>query len=271
MRLKKHAMRQRGRFSNGANYEIVLDTIRKCLTPTTNTQFNKVFRDNHNINAVEDMRKLEKDMHKTKKAFLKSELVTTDKQDCFFKTLLDTVSRNYQTTHELILPTSWFLLRSVMVDVYGISRLLTVGWDVAKVHERLTTRLCANVSRPTKAIVYLGDTHVQIWRDILLQCTDFKQTFEQDEYKRGTFLNHKIIHIPKHIRKPLIWEMNTLLFNTIMDMQPADRYAQLASLTNRTLRHFFQPWLLSHPSLDIPPDLPRNLAICVDNVKRIRV
>ena len=196
-RLRKNGMKQHSDITNGNSHEKVVDTIAQCVEFSASTklmvEFARVLTKNHDVHSKKDIRVLCTNLTRARKSFNKSVFCSNKKR--FFEVFLEALQTHYKPpNHDFMIESSWFLLQSAIVDLYSICRLCVVKWHASENHHRRQpAHMCADKERVQTAIVYMGDTHIQMMREILTKCLAARMWLEQDHFCNGAILDNKTI------------------------------------------------------------------------------
>lgn len=149
----------------------------------------------------------------------------------------------------------WFFLRTMMTDIYGLSRLYRKDKENRNVNRfefHRFTKICGNSPyEPRHVICYLGDYHAKVWRAVITGMDEENYVITQDQPFHDM---NRVMVFPSDVKKPFmqpVWDDPQKLFkytiNRKRDLQDSDSYYKtnffLMSLSPKIIDEYYVTYI----------------------------
>jgi len=207
--------------------------------------FHEVMRTFHSMDNTQDIEVLLSEFMRMFNAFQKSSLTSENFAVVFAKACLRHDSPRVTKRHS----SKWFIFRTCMTDIYGLSRLFRQKMTpLSKRHQaQLPTTVCQeNGATVKKAIVYIGEHHARIWQDVIVH---LQRDATQHETWKQKNKKTRSLHFDAFANKPLfdsLWADDPQsIFADWMRRTAKDSITMqhLGLVSTRTISKFYVPFL----------------------------
>ena len=229
----------------------VLKTIMSCLSADSQEAEQNSAKDlqsalmsNHGMDNEKDIEALQSEFMRMRSALRKSSLMLQLPK--FIETFVQATLTHAKPTSRAN-RSKWFWFRTCVTDIYGLSRLFrnTMTPLQTRHKSQLPSALCAQNANSLNAIVYVGDYHAKVWKDVFIEMhAKNTVTVYIHEKKKA----NRTMVLPEFSRKPFmdtLWkdDPRTVFFHWLKQQKESTVMQYMSLLSPASLRRFYVPFV----------------------------